>query len=246
MGWILFSLFITKAWAFDPAHLISKNLYAHPCDQKSQQVSPVHCPLLKGQMQEEQTSLFLHPSTYQKTIITGASVSAGYGLSPAKGPADHFLQAIGLEQNAVNRSMSGGSSRQILKKLYESPEFTDSSLVIAVDMFFWDTVRNEDCSLAGLQKRYGGEAYRKLFQKKLMLATVPSFRADQKPECVNQINKILVDSCRSPDCLLLDGEKLFVHGRSDLMQADGLHPNEEGNRYLGEELCRELIFLDQN
>jgi len=137
--------------------------------------------------------------------------------------------------------MSGGSSRQILKKLYESPEFADATSVVAVDMFFWDTVRNEDCSLAALQKRYGGDAYRRLFQKKLILATVPTFRGDQKPECVKQINTILSESCKSPNCILLNGEALFVHGRADLTQADGLHPNEAGNKVLSETLCRELI-----
>jgi hypothetical protein len=246
MLWILFILCLNNVWAFDPAGLVQENLFAHPCDQKNNETPSQDCPLLKGQMDEKQSSLFLRPSTYQKTIITGASVSAGYGLTPAKGPTDHFVKNIGFAKKSVNRSMSGGSSRQILNKLYQSAEFSDSSLIIAVDMFFWDTVRNPDCSSSELQKRYGGDAYRKLFQKKLILATVPLFKGDQKEECVKQINKILVDSCKSPDCLLLDGEKLFVHNNSYLMQPDGLHPNAEGNRYMAKQMCRELISKNQN
>jgi hypothetical protein len=241
MVWIFFIMLFSHVQAFEPAELMQASLFAHPCDKQMFKAEALHCPLLKDIISEEQSSPFLRPSTYNKTVITGASVSAGYGLSPAKGPTDHFVQAIGMEKNKVNHSMSGGASRQILNKLYATNDFNDATLVVAVDMFFWDTVRNPDCSLASLQTRYGGDAYRKLFQKKLILATVPLFNGLQKPECVEQINRILQESCKSPECLLLDGDKLFVHDRPDLMQPDGLHPNQAGNQHLSEEICRELI-----
>lgn len=75
----------------------------------------------------------------QKPLIIGASVSSGF-LS--KSPGDRLAERYTSPENIVNRAVPGAPSFHHLPVLNDEL-VSDRSLVIAMDLMFWDSVINK-------------------------------------------------------------------------------------------------------
>lgn len=176
----------------------------------------------------EALSCFSHP------LILGASVSAGYGTS--KGGTSTIIAKM-LNTNAVidNRARSGSTSLQSIKNV--ELESLSPSIVIGLDLFFWDAARNQcgDSFVEHTQKLFKTLKGTPLIIGKIPVGTTfpEGFRLAGSRPCTQKVNALLEKLCTiENNCLLYDPKDCLEAMQSDEGYfMDKLHPTDKGNEF---------------
>ena len=187
---------------------------------------------------------------FARPLIIGASVSANL---KTRGPADRVLGQLGLDSIKPERvAANGQTARELIDKLKER-HFTNASVVLGIDMFFWDaTLPSLKRSLEALE-RLSQLAQRG--QAPVVLATIPSVTWWPLQYVRQELNlEIRALSAGNPQFLLLDIE-VIIHAMQraggfrlneawyDLSQIapDGLHVSSFASEYLAQRLLELFI-----
>lgn len=179
------------------------------------------------------TSKAESPESLLKTpLIVGASVSAGHNgvMSPGKNLAIKYTPADQIRTLAAN----GRTGRDSLRRLTEK-DLQGRSLVIGVDLFFWDTARSTPAeSLPAVRRMV--ELSQKL-DVPLVLGDIPALFPPFQPH-LQALNQEIHAACKkSARCAILP-----LHGIHQKAQADG-YILYRGKRYPPHELLPDGLHL---
>ena len=180
-------------------------------------------------------ALFQHP------LIVGASVSSGFR---AETPARKIARLFGTNDAVVSLAVPGASGAHQVEGLTDE-RLAAATVVVGVDLFFWDTRRDCAAGIAGVDELFKRVAPRKT---PLIVATVPALHAPlglgPKDDCREQLNPKIAKSCKQdPACVLLDLNALYAKAAADGgvdldgkhvafrdLLSDGLHLSDAGSQ----------------
>lgn len=181
---------------------------------------------------------------FSEPLVLGASISAGYGTRDG-GLGAVLAQAINPEAKIINKAISGATSVQSTSHL--NLEKYDPSVVLGLDLFFWDAAREKT------GKKFE-ENTRKLFDVfahkniPMIVGKVPVLnlpflggRAKDLIVSANKVNDLLeLLTLTHKNAVLYNPVPcLFSMGFSRSKYfSDGLHLNSEGNKYCAEFFIR--------
>ncbi|MBC7742537.1 MAG: SGNH/GDSL hydrolase family protein [Bdellovibrionaceae bacterium] len=193
--------------------------------------------------QNDKLSLIL-----QRPLIMGASISGDYNaLSPGKRLALNYSK----KENIKTISCSGSKSSQIMMSFNEK-DLVDRSIIIALDLFFWDsTLHSDNDAIQQIDRLIKAAQAHGI---PLVIGEVPELVPGWQPSRI-ALNKEIKARCRSGNrCLMMpfddllkkiinDGYVLSKGYRYDLSELipDGLHLNALGSDVVAEKL---EIFLE--
>lgn len=177
-------------------------------------------------------------------LIIGASVSQGFlAESPGKLLARRYTDVKNIRTIAFN----GHSSIDVLRRV-PSESFADRSAVIAVDLFFWDSLRDSpEASLAGMRRLFEEVRTRKI---PLVVGDIPNLLPSRQPQAA-KLNQEMRKLCsQTPDCSILSldsmARKLLQTGYLDYegrrfgiaeLVPDGLHISPTASAYLADQIA---------
>jgi len=182
-----------------------------------------------------------------RPLIIGASVSGDYlTASPGKRLALRYTSAEQIKVIALK----GYPGREILKSVNEST-LKDRTAVIAMDLFFWDSVKGSvPESLKALQKLIDLAAKNKI---PLVIGEIPEFSPQFQPHA-EILNKRIHELCKnSSECRILPLNHLLRQALMDgyIIQGgikysiqsllpDGLHIAAPASDYLADKISELL------
>lgn len=177
----------------------------------------------------------------KKPIIIGASVSADWSsLSPGKKLARRYTKPSEI----VTKAQGGRPGVRTLE-VVKPADFKDRSIVIGVDLFFWDsTLPSIDQSLKSLDRLM--KEVRQL-QLPIVLGEIPELIPGRQPHR-ESLNKAIRKACSDYSrCYLMPFDRLHkqvlreggieMYGRKYTIQEivpDGLHLIETAGNYLAD------------
>jgi hypothetical protein len=172
--------------------------------------------------------LLAHP------LIVGASMSAGL---EAEDPGTLLTRSVAPQAIVVNRARRHAPSADSLALVREG-EIEASSLVIGLDLFYWDSFG--DCSQAVARVR----AFARLLDEKGARAAIGNIPV-QGGACAGAVSKALAATCVKSRCVVVDlralSEKAERNGGLEIgakfipkseLYADGLHPTKLGSQVI--------------
>lgn len=184
-------------------------------------------------------------SRFERPLILGASISANL---KTRGPADRALTQLGLGHvEPMRLAANGQTSRELVEKLV-LPHFERASVVLAIDMFFWDaTLPSLKRSLSALERFV---ELTKTFEVPVVVATIPEVAWWPFQAVRSELNLALRSAAaRHPHFKLLDLETInhdlqrdggFTLGNRrytlEEVAPDGLHLSAYACEYLAERL----------
>ena len=176
-------------------------------------------------------------------LIIGASVSAGFGTTS---PARRLTRRYYADDPSRTLARSGTTAKSLLSTLKES-DLKDRSLVIGMDLFFWDSVYG---SAAGVTATLNSLLERtKKLGLPLIIGDVPEILAGHQSNR-EAVNVAIRKNCTpANNCVILPLEKLFkklladgsIHSRGkeysllDLMP-DGLHLSAPASDFCADQI----------
>ncbi len=167
-------------------------------------------------------------------LVIGASISWDWS---APSPGRKLAERMGAKAVVIARPGNFGSATRLLPSIPDS-DFENAAVVVAVDIFFWDSYR-ADCgpSLAALDALLARSRKARLVVGNVPRIKVSSFvrfvaRAEHDTQaCRLTINRALAERCRKPACAVLDlaavYRGLIADGSLSRMMPDGLHFGNE-------------------
>lgn len=183
-------------------------------------------------------ALFQHP------LIIGASVSSGFR---AETPARKLARRFGTNDSVVSLAVPGASGAAQVQGLTDE-RLAQATVVVGVDLFFWDTQRDCPAGLAAVD-----ELFKRMKDKPLIVANVPALHGPlviggSGSACRDQLNPKLAKSCREDSaCVLLDLNGFYekaaadggvtVDGKRVAFQdllSDGLHLSDAGSQLVAQ------------
>lgn len=177
---------------------------------------------------------------FAKPLIIGASVSADYAsLSPGKRLSLRYTD----KKNVETIARSGKPSHEVLP-LVTDAKLKDRSIIIGLDLFFWDSANpSPEASIKGLKHLV---AKAKVLRVPLILGDVPELLPGYQPGRI-QINKAINEACSSGDCHVVMLSKLHLEVmrngglkiktrlyRFRELVPDGLHLGDIAGEYLAD------------
>lgn len=189
---------------------------------------------------------------FSQPLVLGASVSRGFGTSDG-GPGSVISKMINPKAKVTNKAMSGHTSLESTKRLdyFE----TDPSIVLAIDLFFWDANREQtgDDFEANTRRLF------KAFQDKkipMVVGRVPvgaqfpeEIRAAGAKPSAKKINKLLEQLCTlENNCILYDPKICFnlmggpVGPNGVRYFSDSLHTTNEGNLFCANVFVKSAVI----
>jgi hypothetical protein len=180
---------------------------------------------------------------FRTPLILGASVSADYGtLSPGRRASLRYT-----EPSRIRVMAQGGTPGAEMVGRVRAHDLQDRSVVIALDLFFWDaTLADPSRSLAAVQRLTQWTAARGL---PLLLGDIPELLPGRQPQRARLNQAIRAQCTRTLQCrcvpldalhqqVLRDGF-LMIHGRRYTLRElvpDGLHLNSPASEFLADML----------
>ena len=170
-------------------------------------------------------------SNHRVIVCMGDSLTAGYGVDEAQAyPAllEARLREAGFSYQVINAGVSGETSSGALSRL-------DWMLTLDPDIVILETGAND--GLRGvdpaLTRRNVEEIVARLKAKNIIvvLAGMQMVR-NLGPEFTRSFGAIYPEIARASELILIPFFLEGVAGRSDLNQADGIHPTAEGYRII--------------
>ena len=195
-------------------------------------------------------ALFQHP------LIIGASVSSGFR---AETPARKIARQFGTNDAVVSLAVPGAAGAHQVEDLTDE-RLAAATVVVGIDLFFWDTQRDCAAGLAGVDELFKRVAPRKT---PLIVATVPAMHAPLGigggGDCRDQINPKIAKSCKEdPTCILLDLNALYAKAAADGgadydgkhvafhdMLSDGLHLSDAGSQLVAQAILNAVRAAPQ-
>jgi len=179
---------------------------------------------------------------FSKPLLVGASLTQGQGANPG-GPVSLIAESLSPGARINNIAQSGTKSVDSLKDHTIPSE--KPSIVIGMDLFFWDAVKN-DCDV-NFEK--STKKFIKLYQKKnipmilgKLAKNIPfpaGYRLLNNSICTDKINKLLEEECTSDkNCIIYDPKDCFSKMEQEkwnLYFVDKLHLSLEGNKFCANE-----------
>ena len=167
-------------------------------------------------------------SAFQKCLITGASISGNHGGVKSPGQLYCEAQSLPLIRVAVPGHTSADIAPRAKLALEQAPA-PKPDLILAVDLFFWDSV-DPTCAPKRVPK-FIETAQALAPGSTLVIGNVPVHGAAAQP-CRIGINQALSSSCTAEaHCLILDLEKL--PNRPEYYQ-DALHLSLTGSQVVAQ------------
>jgi hypothetical protein len=177
---------------------------------------------------------------FARPLVLGASVSAGFGVE--RGPATRLSQLMNPGAQIRNRAVSGATSVQSTRGL-QIPR-PAPSIVLGLDLFFWDAVRNS-CgeefisNAARLFEQFRSEGIPMVVGKIPTRVSFPQgISLAANLPCTRVINRLIDTHCtRENNCLAYDpGDCLRAMGsavgpRGEAYFRDPLHTSDAGNEF---------------
>jgi hypothetical protein len=180
---------------------------------------------------------------FKTPLILGASVSADYGtLSPGRRASLRYT-----EPSRIQVMAQGGTPGVEMVGRVRAHDLQDRSVVIALDLFFWDaTLADPSRSLAAVQRLTQWTAARGI---PLLLGDIPELLPGRQPQRVRLNQAIRAQCTRTLQCrcvpldalhqqVLRDGF-LAIHGQRYTLRElvpDGLHLSPPASEFLAETL----------
>ncbi len=182
---------------------------------------------------------------FKAPLIVGASVSANFGTDS---PGKRLARELGHSNDVLTIARGGTPGKEVLKQISDR-ELDGRSLVIAVDLLFWDSsLSNCEASIASLDRFLSQLSERKI---PIVLGNIPALLPDRQP-CRLKLNRHIHDVVKKdPTRVLLDLESLHedvmkkgyltIRGQRhpiwDLIP-DGLHLSRLASDFLSEQILQ--------
>lgn len=196
------------------------------------------------------TSVAQDSCLFERPLIIGASVSAGFGANQG-GPG--MLMALEINPNAkgIYQARNGVTSMSLLRR-HKVPE-PGPSVVMGLDLFFWDAGKGS----CGEEFRLSTLKFIELYKEKgvpLILGKIPvGARFPQghifvgSRTCAQVINDFLEENCRiDKNCLLYDSKECWGGLRPGddprTMFVDAFHTSVIGNRLCAREFVKNKTY----
>lgn len=209
------------------------------CRQQAERVAPVN-----GR-QDMSSPARVEPDKAEKAdsrpvvLAFGDSLTAGYGLSPADSyPVllQQRLDAAGYEFKVVNAGVSGDTSAGGLRRLEWSLDGNVKWAILALganDGLRGQPVAEMKSNLARLIEQFQARGAR------VILAGMEA-PPNLGPDYTREFRQAYRDLARQYKIALIPFLLEGIGGRPELNQADGIHPNVEGEKLLVENVWRVL------
>jgi acyl-CoA thioesterase I len=176
-------------------------------------------------------------------LCFGTSLTAGLGLAPeAAYPAllQHKVDAAGLSFRVVNAGVSGETSAAGLRRIDWLLQQPGRLAVLVLELGVNDALRGQDLSAAQRDLQAIIDRTRARFAGVRIviagMAAPPNLGARYTREFRDLFVALARDNHAALIPFLLEG----VAGRSDLNQADGIHPTEAGARIVADNVWKVL------
>jgi acyl-CoA thioesterase-1 len=174
-------------------------------------------------------------------LFFGTSLTAGYGLDPSKAFPNQVAQRSvedGVPIVAINAGLSGETSAGAVRRI-------DWALSRPVDIVVLETGGNDalralDADSLETNLRAIVGRTRSAQPKARILLVVMEAPPNLGPAYTARFRRAYVDVARSENLTLVPFLLDSVAGRRELNQADGVHPNEKGERIVAENVWRAL------
>lgn len=182
-------------------------------------------------------------------------MSANYG---AENPGMKLIRACGKPEKVTNHSYSGKTGKTLIEAYPTSIDLKNFSLILGLDLFFWDSIETSFFSSRCQQGVKSIEEFiRRAEEVKvpLVLGSLPNIpRTKILRSCRDTINATLRLKCTlKRGCIIFDLERIYqdvkIKGATykkryyrmrDLL-LDEIHPNQIGSAYLAILLGRDLM-----
>lgn len=180
-------------------------------------------------------------------LILGASVSQGFlADSPGKVLAKRYTEAKNIRTIAYN----GSSSIDVLRRA-PTESFADRSVVIAIDLFFWDSILSSpDASLKGMHRLFKEVSERKI---PLVVGDIPDLLPSRQPQAARLNQELRTLCAQTENCAILSLDRLakslvrtgqleYKGQRYSILDLvpDGLHISPTASAFLADEIAELL------
>ena len=184
-------------------------------------------------------------STHQVIVCMGDSLTAGYGVDEAQAyPAllEARLHEMGFPYRVINAGVSGETSSGALSRL-------DWMLTLDPDIVILETGAND--GLRGVDPaltRRNIEAIVARLKAKDIIVVLAGMQMVRNlgPEFTRSFGAIYPEIARASELILIPFFLEGVAGRSDLNQADGIHPTAEGYRIIVDHIQPYIVQAIEN
>ena len=181
---------------------------------------------------------------FSRPLIIGASISAGYGTTNG-GPSEVFARMINPDTKIKNLAFNGATSINSTSGL--DLKNHSASVVMALDLFFWDAIRNQvGTSFETNTKRFFNHLHEHEMPAiigKLPLIDLPLGPfAEVVKNNAKKVNALLEDICTIDRNFLVYDPLECVLQMNDHHFSDGLHLTNEGNHYCAQYLANSGLY----
>lgn len=170
-------------------------------------------------------------NVFQKPLILGASVSANYFTdSPGRTLALRHTDS----KNILTIAKSGQAGRETLKEVNLST-LKDRTVIVGVDLFFWDSTKPDAKESIGALKRLMSQVEQKNIP--IVLGEIPTLLPHMQPS-IAPLNEAIREACKNYDkCHILPLNKILHQTLSDG------YLTHRGKKYQLEELIPDGLHL---
>lgn len=190
---------------------------------------------------------------FSKPLLVGASLTRGEGANPG-GPSIMIAKKLSPDAELVaNISQSGTRSVISLKDHTTIPKNTPS-VVMGIDLFFWDAAKNE----CGESFERSTKNFIKMYQDKNIpmilgklpkgISFPPGYGILNSSPCTDKINKLLEDECTiEKNCLIYDPKDCLSEIKPRQRKkyfVDKHHTSVAGNNFCAKEFIAAKKYQD--
>jgi len=184
---------------------------------------------------------------FARPLIVGASISSDFRTAS---PGRRLARRLGTEDALVSKARAGASGAAIVAALADE-DFARASVVVGVDLFFWDSVRGCDAGLAAVDDLFARDKPRRT---PLVIGNIPALR---ESSCRERLNARIAAGCKAaPACALLDLDAMYKeaaaaggadldgrrHALSEILP-DGLHLSDVGSELVARKLAATALQI---
>ena len=196
---------------------------------------------------------------FNRPLLVGASLTRGEGANPG-GPSIIIAESLspGAKANAVNISQSGTTSLSSLKEHLKTKDDKSTlippSVVIGIDLFFWDAAKNE----CGDDFKKSARDFIQMYRDKnipMILGKLPKgvsfppgYSVLNTNDCANEVNTLLEEECKvETNCIIYDPKdclsKISPEQREKFF-VDKHHTSVAGNNFFAQEFIAAKKYED--
>lgn len=188
---------------------------------------------------------------FNKPLLVGASLTQGQGANSG-GPSILIAESLSPGAKPVGDFSQGGATSVTSLKNKLTTE--TPSIVIGIDLFFWDAAKKEcgpdfDKSARDFITKYQDQNIPMILGKLPKgIAFPPGYAVLNDNDCTETINKLLDEVCtKEKNCLIYDPKdclsKMEPENRK-LYFVDSKHTSVEGNKFCAKEFVASSKYQD--